>query len=90
VDWITECMYHMRKNGIALIEPRREAEDHWVTHVNEVAAAHLRSACNSWYIGANIPGKQRVFMPYIGGFPAYLKKCQEVAAAGYEGFSLTA
>jgi cation diffusion facilitator CzcD-associated flavoprotein CzcO len=90
VDWITDCLCHMRQTRVALIEPRREAEDHWVTHVNEVAAAHLRSACNSWYIGANIPGKQRVFMPYIGGFPAYLKKCQEVVAAGYEGFSLTA
>jgi cation diffusion facilitator CzcD-associated flavoprotein CzcO len=90
VDWITECLCHMRKNGVALIEPRREAEDHWVTHVNEVAAAHLRSACNSWYIGANIPGKQRVFMPYIGGFPAYQKKCREVVAAGYEGFALSA
>ncbi|MEQ1883089.1 MAG: NAD(P)/FAD-dependent oxidoreductase [Burkholderiales bacterium] len=90
VDWITECLRYMRENAIALIEPRREAEDHWVTHVNEVATTHLRSACNSWYIGANIPGKQRVFMPYIGGFPAYQKKCQEVVAAGYEGFALTA
>jgi cation diffusion facilitator CzcD-associated flavoprotein CzcO len=90
VDWISECLRYMREKGIALIEPRREAEDHWVTHVNEVAAAHLRSACNSWYIGANIPGKQRVFMPYIGGFPAYQKKCQEVVAAGYEGFALSA
>jgi cyclohexanone monooxygenase len=90
VDWISECLRYMREKGIALIEPRREAEDHWVTHVNEVAATHLRSACNSWYIGANIPGKQRVFMPYIGGFPAYQKKCQEVVAAGYEGFVLSA
>jgi cation diffusion facilitator CzcD-associated flavoprotein CzcO len=90
VDWITDCLCHMRQTRVALIEPRREAEDHWVPHVNEVAAAHLRSACNSWYIGANIPGKQRVFMPYIGGFPMYLKKCQEVVAAGYEGFVLSA
>ncbi|MSQ59888.1 MAG: NAD(P)/FAD-dependent oxidoreductase [Betaproteobacteria bacterium] len=89
VDWVTECLRHMREKGIALIEPVREAEDQWVNHVNEVADAHLRSACNSWYIGANIPGKQRVFMPYIGGFPAYQKKCKEVVAAGYEGFALS-
>ncbi|MFN0313827.1 MAG: flavin-containing monooxygenase [Burkholderiales bacterium] len=90
VDWVTECMVYMKEKGIALIEPKREAEDQWVTHVNEVAGAHLRSACNSWYIGANIPGKQRVFMPYIGGFPAYQKRCKEVVAAGYEGFALSA
>jgi cyclohexanone monooxygenase len=89
VDWIAQCIGYLRERAIASIEPSLEAEDHWVTHVNEVAGAHLRSACNSWYIGANIPGKQRVFMPYIGGFPAYVQKCNEVAANGYVGFSLT-
>jgi hypothetical protein len=59
-----------------------------VAHVREVAGTSLRSTCSSWYIGANVPGKPRVFMPYIGGFPAYVQKCDAVAATGYEGFSL--
>ena len=63
-----------------------EAEDEWVSHVGEVAGRTLRYTCSSWYLGANIPGKPRVFMPYIGGFPAYIQKCDEIAANGYEGF----
>jgi hypothetical protein len=59
-----------------------------VDHVNDVAAATLFPSCNSWYLGANVPGKPRVFMPYLG-FPAYVEKCDEVAARGYEGFTLT-
>ncbi|MBM3394075.1 MAG: NAD(P)/FAD-dependent oxidoreductase [Betaproteobacteria bacterium] len=89
VDWITECLQHLRARGLRTIEARVEAEDEWVKHVNMVAGKHLRSACNSWYLGANIPGKERVFMPYIGGFPAYQQKCREVVAAGYEGFELS-
>ncbi len=88
-DWIAQCLQYMRAHAIAAIEAKREAEDEWVNHVNAVAGAHLRSACNSWYIGANIPGKQRVFMPYIGGFPAYIQKCKDVVAAGYQGFALS-
>ena len=57
--------------------------------MQEAAAATLLSACNSWYLGVNIPGKPRVFMPYIGGFNTYIKKCDEVVAAGYTGFSLS-
>ena len=59
-----------------------------VAHVREVAVGSLRSTCSSWYIGANVPGKPRVFMPYIGGFPAYVDKCNAIAASDYEGFSL--
>ena len=56
--------------------------------MNEVANQTLYPLANSWYVGANIPGKPRVFMPYIGGFPAYSQKCNEVAATGYDGFTL--
>ena len=61
-----------------------------MAHVGDVAAISLRSTCSSWYVGANIPGRPRVFMPYIGGFPVYVQKCNEVLAAGLEGFVLDA
>ena len=89
VDWIADCLGHMRDHGAARIEARTDAEDAWVSHVHELAGASLRSTTDSWYIGANIPGKPRVFMPYIGGFPAYVKACDDIAANGYEGFALT-
>jgi cyclohexanone monooxygenase len=89
VEWITDCLAYLRKHDIAQIEPRLEAENDWISHVNEVAGTNLRSTCSSWYVGANVPGKPRIFMPYIGGFPAYVQKCREVVAAGYEGFILT-
>ena len=89
VDWIVDCMKHVNNNGIARIEATVEAEDAWVAHVNEVADGNLRSTCGSWYVGANIPGKPRLFMPYIGGYPVYAEKCDDVAANGYEGFTLS-
>ena len=58
-------------------------------HVNQVADSTLYPLANSWYMGANIPGKPRVFMPYVGGFDRYKKRCDEVAAKGYEGFTLS-
>jgi cation diffusion facilitator CzcD-associated flavoprotein CzcO len=88
VDWIADCIAYLRKHCIATIEASSEAEDSWVDHVNEVANQTLYPLANSWYLGANIPGKPRVFMPYIGGFPAYCQKCNKVAANGYEGFTL--
>lgn len=90
VDWIADCLDRMRARGVERIEPRADAENAWAAHVAEVAGASLRSTCSSWYVGANVPGKPRVFMPYIGGFPAYAEKCAEVAAKGYEGFDLAA
>ena len=87
-DWMVDCMSHMRETGAETIEPTLEEEDAWVEHVNEVAAISLRSTCSSWYVGANIPGRPRVFMPYIGGFPIYVNKCNEVMDNGYEGFLL--
>jgi cyclohexanone monooxygenase len=88
VEWIADCMRYLRERKLRRIEPLRDAEDAWVAHVSEVAGASLRSVCSSWYVGANVPGKARVFMPYIGGVPAYLRKCKEVVAKGYEGFAL--
>jgi cyclohexanone monooxygenase len=87
VNWIAECIAHLREEGLGRIEATLEAEDAWVAHVNEVAGETLYTTCNSWYLGANVPGKPRVFMPYLG-FPPYVEKCQEVAAKGYEGFAL--
>ncbi len=86
-NWIAACVAWMRARGLRRIEASPAAEDAWVAHVNEVADATLYPSCNSWYLGANIPGKPRVFMPYLG-FPAYVQKCAEVAAGGYEGFTL--
>ncbi len=85
-DWISDCLAHMRDIGAAEIEPTLPFEDDWVDHVNEVSEISLRSTCSSWYVGANIPGRPRVFMPYIGGFPIYVQKCNEVMEKGFEGF----
>lgn len=85
VDWIADAIAYMRENDLAAIEAREEAQDAWVDHVNEVACSTLFPTANSWYLGANVPGKPRVFMPYVG-FPPYVEKCREVAANGYEGF----
>ena len=89
VEWIADCIAYLSENHcIATIEASSEAEDNWVNHVNEVASQTLYPLANSWYMGANIPGKPRVFMPYIGEFPAFCQKCSEVAAKGYDGFTL--
>jgi cyclohexanone monooxygenase len=89
VDWIADCLSYLGERDIACIEATRDAEDRWVAHVNEVAHGTLYPRAASWYMGANIPGKPRVFMPYIGGVPAYRAICDEVTAKGYEGFALT-
>jgi cyclohexanone monooxygenase len=88
VEWIADCIEHLRARGATLIEADRDAEEAWVGHVGEVAGHTLRSSCSSWYVGANIPGKPRVFMPYIGGFPAYVERCEAVVRNGYEGFAV--
>jgi cation diffusion facilitator CzcD-associated flavoprotein CzcO len=91
VEWITDCIADMRKAGITTIEAKPEAQDQWVSHVNEVVGATLMTRANSWYMGANIAGKPRTFLPYLGpeGVGGYRKKCAEVAAKNYEGFALT-
>ena len=88
VNWITDCIAYMGERQIGSIEATLDAQDAWVAHVNEVANATLFPTANSWYLGANVPGKPRVFMPYIG-FPPYVEKCNQVAAGGYAGFKLT-
>jgi cyclohexanone monooxygenase len=88
VDWLADLIGHMRDIGAEKIEPTAADEDAWVEHVTEVSKVSLRSTCSSWYVGANIPGRPIVFMPYIGGFPIYVQKCNEVMSNGFEGFVL--
>ena len=89
VDWVAECIAYLGARGVASIDATVEAEDRWVRHVNEVANLTLFPTANSWYMGANVPGKPRVFMPYIGGLPRYSQICNDVAASDYRGFTLT-
>jgi cyclohexanone monooxygenase len=86
VDWIAECLAAMQREGLRCIEATDAAEVDWVAHVNAVAQHTVYLSCNSWYLGANVPGKPRVFMPLADGFPAYVRRCAEVAAQGYAGF----
>jgi cation diffusion facilitator CzcD-associated flavoprotein CzcO len=88
VEWIADCIGYLRARGLSRIEATPQAETAWVARVNEIADGTLFPTCNSWYLGANVPGKPRVFMPYVG-FPPYVQKCNEVAAKGYEGFVLS-
>jgi cyclohexanone monooxygenase len=90
VDWIADCIAYLRAHGRGRIEATADAEDRWVAHVNEVSETTLYPLANSWYVGANVPGKPRIFMPYVGGVGAYRQRCDAVAAQGYEGFTLTA
>jgi cyclohexanone monooxygenase len=89
VDWIAACLEYLRSRGLSRVEAERDAEDAWVAHVNQIAGRTIYPTCNSWYLGANIPGKPRVFMPYLG-FPRYVATCEDVAAKGYAGFALGA
>lgn len=89
-DWIADCLNYVTDQGIGCIEATQDAEESWVAHVNEVAHQTLYPQAASWYMGANIPGKPQVFMPYIGGVGAYRQTCEDVAADRYRGFRLTA
>src|SRR5262245_43017717 len=86
VEWITDCIVDMRDREFATIEPTPLAVDGWVTHVNDYAAITLHPRTNSWYMGANVPGKPRVFLPYCGGVDRYRTVCEEVVDRGYLGF----
>jgi cyclohexanone monooxygenase len=86
VDWIAECIRWLDASGHRTIEASSEAEARWVERVNHVAEQTVYPHCNSWYLGANIPGKPRIFMPLAGGFPAYADRCATVARDGYAGF----
>ncbi len=89
VEWIGDCLAYLRDQDVGAIEATAEAEEYWVDHVNEVGDTTLFPTANSWYMGSNVPGKPRVFMPYIGGVGVYRQICDDVAAKGYEGFTTT-
>jgi cyclohexanone monooxygenase len=86
VEWIAECLTYLRENGYRSLEATSESQREWVEHAASLASGTIRTACNSWYLGSNVPGKLRVFMPYIGGLSQYREKCDAIAQAGYEGF----
>ena len=88
VDWITDCIVHMRQNGIETMEPTREAEEDWVRHHDETADATLVTKTHSWYMGSNVEGKQRRLLSYIGGANKYHERCDQIARDGYPGFAL--
>src|SRR5215216_4745362 len=89
VERIADRLAYLRAYALGTIEATAGAEEAWVEHVNEVGNTTLYPRANSWYMGANIPGKPRVFMPYIGGVGVYREKCDGVAAKGYEGFRMS-
>ncbi len=90
VDFVTDSIVHMREKGFDVMEPTVDAEDDWVDHVQEAAHKTLFPRANSWYMGANIPGKPRLFTPYIGGVGVYRRICEDVVAEGYKGFRFEA
>jgi hypothetical protein len=90
VEWVTDCIAAMRRRGIARIEAEPQAAEEWGAHVNDAAnATLLPEVPHSWYLGANIPGKPRVFMPYAGGLHRYRAICDDAAQKGYSGFALS-
>jgi cyclohexanone monooxygenase len=88
VDWIADCISDLGERGVATIEATEDAEDFWVEHVSMVGSMTLFPQADSWYMGANVPGKPRVFLPYVGGVGTYRQICAGVAAKDYEGFAL--
>jgi cyclohexanone monooxygenase len=90
VEWIGAALAYVRDHGYSTMEATPEAQDAWVEHSQAVSVGTMFTAesCNSWYVGANIPGKPRIFMPYVGGLTTYIERAEAVAAAGYEGFHL--
>jgi cyclohexanone monooxygenase len=87
VDWITECLRHLREQAHDTIEALPAAEDDWVDHHNEITEMTLLPRANSWWVGANIPGKPRNLYPYVGGVGTYRQICDEIAARDYDGFA---
>ena len=88
VEWISDCIQHLTSNSYEQIEATQAAENNWVAHVNQLANTTLFLNANSWYLGANVPGKPRVFMPYVGGVGRYREECTAVANNGYTGFDI--
>ena len=86
VNWIGDCLQHMKKRDLQIIEATRDAERAWWEQVQELASKSLRSKLKSWYIGSNVEGKPAVFTPYVGGFQLYSEICNDIASQGYRGF----
>lgn len=87
VDLVVDTLIHMRDQGLETIEPELDSENEWVDHVQVIAEKTLFPRANSWYMGANIPGKPRLFMPYIAGVGAYRQICEKIVADAYRGFT---
>ena len=90
VEWIADCIMHLRAHGIRTIEALATAQQEWIEHATALVASTVlvHSSCKSWYNGGNVPGKKRMYMGYTGGIPEYRRRCDEVAAGGYIGFKL--
>lgn len=88
-DWVVACLEYLRSRGLTRIEATAAAQEGWREHVQELGDASLFFRANSWYVGANVPGKTRELLAYPGGLPLYLRKCAESADAGYSGFALS-
>jgi cyclohexanone monooxygenase len=86
VEFIADTITHLSAHQLGLIEATTDAENAWVAHVSEVADTTLLPQANSWYMGVNVPGKPRMFMPYVGGFSLYVEACNDIVADGYRGF----
>jgi hypothetical protein len=89
VEWIDDCIRYMRRKGLNVIEPTKEAEDEWVAHHDGIANATLIAKAPSWYSGCNVEGKPRRVLSYCGGVGGYRQKCNEAAANDYQGFAMT-
>jgi cation diffusion facilitator CzcD-associated flavoprotein CzcO len=89
VEWIAGCIRHMEQNGFVRVDAEQEAQIAWAQEVADIASKTLYTKANSWYIGANVPGKPRVFLMYIGGFGRYVERCEAIVNEGYSGFRFT-
>ncbi|MDG2004024.1 MAG: NAD(P)/FAD-dependent oxidoreductase [Novosphingobium sp.] len=90
IDWIADCLEHLVAHGLERIEATPTAQEEWGEEVRRAASHSLFLKADSWYMGANVPGKPRVILPYMGGFSNYAERCEEIARGGYPGFTLSA
>ena len=89
VEWISDFIEYLRERGVDVVDADPQSEVDWVQHVYDIADQTMYMLADSWYLGANIPGKPRVFMPYAGGVGPYRERCDEIAANSYEGFIMS-
>ncbi len=90
IEWIAECIGYLREHGHRSIDAQPDAQREWIEHATALVAPTVlvHPSCNSWYNGANVPGKKRMYMGYTAGIPEYRRRCDEIAANGYQGFTL--